>query len=312
MVSHGPTITHLLFADDSLLFFKADPNSSRNIKVCLDLYEKASEQVINYEKSALSFNPYTLRLNQDRVKHYLKIRESRRHELYLGAPSFSLKNKRMQFGCLKERMLKKVDTWNHKQFTKGGKEVLIKAVLQAIPTYAMSCFRIPTSICNELESICARFWRGSSGSKKGVHWKSWDQMCKRKEEDGMGFRKFGCFNQALIAKQIWRIICKLDSLVARIFKSRYFRNGDIMMTSLGSNPSFVWKSLCWGRELLREGLGWNVMNGQDIEANKRDWFGSWASSSKSTCNKENQKVAAYIGEERVWNEEAIRQDFLPF
>lgn len=87
----------------------------------------------------------------------MRVRESRSHELYIGAPSFSLRSKRVRFGYLKEKMLRKVDSWSHKQFSKGGKEVLIKAVLQAIPTYAMSCFRIPTSLCVEMEAVCARF-----------------------------------------------------------------------------------------------------------------------------------------------------------
>lgn len=151
-------ITHLFFADDSLFFFKADPFTCVNIKECLDSYEKASGQVINYEKSALTFSPNTNRTNQDRAKQILRIREGRSYELYLGAPFFSLRSKRVQFGYLKEKMLRKVDSWCHKQFSKGGREVLIKAVLQATPTYAMSCFRIPTSLCMEMEAICARFW----------------------------------------------------------------------------------------------------------------------------------------------------------
>lgn len=157
LASRGPEITHLFFADDSLVFFKADPFSCCTVKECLVEYEAASGQVINYDKSALSFSPYTLPCNQDRVKQVLKIRMSRSHQLYLGAPSFSLRNKRIQFAYLKDNMRKKVEGWKHKHFSKGGKETLIKSVLQAVPVFAMSCFRVPTSICKELESICARF-----------------------------------------------------------------------------------------------------------------------------------------------------------
>lgn len=96
MARRGPIITHLFFTDDSLIFFKADAISCRNIKECLEIYELASSQVINFDKSALTFSPYTLRINQERVKHILKIKVSRCHELYLGAPSFSLKRKRIQ------------------------------------------------------------------------------------------------------------------------------------------------------------------------------------------------------------------------
>lgn len=288
MASRGPTITHLFFADDNLLFFKADPNSCRMIKESLQLYEKASGQVINYDKSAHSFSPLTLKQNQDRVKHYLNIRVSRSHELYLGAPSFALKNKRAQFGYLKERMFKKVDSWNHRHFTKGGKEVLIKSVLQAIPTYAMACFRMPSTICKDLERICARFWWGGNNAKGGVHWKPWEQLCQKKDEGGMGFRNFTWFNQALIAKQVWRLICYPNSFAAKVLKSRYFGNGDIMTAGLGSSPSFIWRSLCWGRELLREGLLWVIGNGRDITVDSRDGFGEWAPTHSSSCTRKNE------------------------
>lgn len=146
-------------------------------------------------------------------------------------------------------MEKRVLAWNHKHFSKGGKEVLIKAVLQAIPTYVMSCFRIPSSICKDMESIYAKFrWEGVK-NKKSLHWKTWDKLCASKEEGGMGFRWFKCFNQTLLAKQVWRMIVNHESLISRVFKTQYFRSVDIMEAHLGSNPSFVWRSIYWGREL---------------------------------------------------------------
>lgn len=74
MANRGLTITHFFFADDSLVFFKADSDSCKAVKKCLEYYEKVSGQVINFEKSALSFSPVTLSINQKRVKQVLKIR----------------------------------------------------------------------------------------------------------------------------------------------------------------------------------------------------------------------------------------------
>lgn len=122
MASRGLTITNLFFADDNLLFFKADPISCKYVKERLDIYEQASGQVINFEKSALSFSQSTLSSNQDRVKQILRIRESRRHKLYLGMPSFSLRIKRIQFGYLTEKMERRVATLNHKHSLRAGKK----------------------------------------------------------------------------------------------------------------------------------------------------------------------------------------------
>lgn len=103
-----------------------------------------------------------------------------------------------------------------------------------------------------------------------------------------------------------------ESLVAQVFKARYFKNCDIMEANLGNNPSFVWRSLCWGTELLNKGLAWIIANGNDINANTRNWFAEWALASNSTCRVRGLKVAAYINNNGEWREEAIRRDFLAY
>lgn len=85
-----------------------------------------------------------------------------------------------------------------------------------------------------------------------------------------------------------------------------------MEAKLGGNPLFVWRSLCWGRELLREGLGWLIANGKDIEARKRDWFAEWALSSNSTCKDQNKRVVEYIDRDGRWMEDELKRDFLPY
>ena len=55
----------------------------------------------------------------------------------------------------------------------------------------------------------------------------------------MGFRDVGAFNQALLAKQCWRILSKPSSLVAMIFKAKYFPKGDFLDAYIGHNPSYT-------------------------------------------------------------------------
>lgn len=165
-----------------------------------------------------------------------------------------------------------MDAWGNKLFTDGGREILIKAVIQAIPTYAMSCVRISTTINKKIENMCANFWWGASTSRKRIHWKKWQDLTLPKDRGGMGFRDLTLFNKALLAKQVWRLIINPDSPVARMFKARYYKHMDILEAPVGNNPSFIWRSLCWGRESLSEGLFWKIGKGNRVNVFKDNWI----------------------------------------
>lgn len=136
-----------------------------------------------------------------------------------------------------------------------GKEILIKVVAQAVPTYAMSIFKIPQSLRDDVEKAIARFWWGFSEAHGSIHWAGWERLCHAKMRGSLGFRDLSSFNHALIAKQGWRILHNPDSLMAKILKAKYFKNTGFMEAKLGSNPSFIGRSILWGRQaLLHKGL----------------------------------------------------------
>ncbi|XP_060966250.1 uncharacterized mitochondrial protein AtMg00310-like [Cannabis sativa] len=154
-----------------------------------------------------------------------------------------------------------------------GKEVLIKSVAQALPSYAMNVFLLPLEISRDIESSMARFWwKSSSKENKGIPWMSWDRMCKSKNNGGLGFRNLHDFNLALLGKQGWRFLTRPESLVSRIFKARYFSNGTFLSASLGNNPSFVWRSVWEAQALVRAGVRWSVGNGASIDVLNEPWL----------------------------------------
>lgn len=118
---------------------------------------------------------------------------------------------------MREQVWEKINTWRGLYFSFAGKEVLIKAVLQAIPSYVVSCFRLPLGLVEDIHKAMASIWWGDKGSQRKIHWCKWTELAANKANGGLGFRDIGKLNQALLAKNVWRLLRNPDSLVGRVF-----------------------------------------------------------------------------------------------
>ncbi|KAL5567856.1 hypothetical protein UlMin_024431 [Ulmus minor] len=136
----------------------------------------------------------------------------------------------------------------------------------------MACFKLSKQLVRDLHKLITDFWWGSKRGKSKMHWSKWNVMCNGKERGGMGFRDLGCFNQALLAKQGWRLIRNPDSLVGKVLKACYFHNGDFLNARKGKHASLVWRSLVWGREIIEKGSRWRVGSGRNIDIFKDRWL----------------------------------------
>ena len=180
-----------------------------------------SGQKINKEKTSLFFSKSTKDDMKKEIKNVLGVNEIRSYEKYLGLPSLVGRGKKASFNYIKERVWRKLQGWEGKLLSQAGREVLIKAIVQAIPTYAMGCFKLPLSLCHEIEAMVKKFFWGQRGDKRKIHWVKWSKLTKSKL-GGMGFRDLALFNDSLFAKQAWRFLQNEDTLIFRIFKARVF------------------------------------------------------------------------------------------
>lgn len=161
--------------------------------------------------------------------------------------------------------------WKNKLLSHAGREVLIKAVVQAIPSYAMACFSFSNSFCNKLNMAIRNFWWKGDPTNKGIPWTKWETMCSSKLHGGMGFRDFSAFNQAMLTKQGWRCITNPHSFWSRLLKGLYFPHSNFLNAPRGARGSWAWHSLLHGRELLKKGIRWQIQNG----ASTLFWEDKW-------------------------------------
>ena len=113
----------------------------------------------------------------DHIKQALGVPEVKQYKKYLGLPSFVGRRKKASFNFIKEKVWRKMQGWEEKLLSQAGREILIKAVVQVIPTYTMSCFKLPLGLCNDIESLIRKFWWGQRGERRKIHWMKWDSLC---------------------------------------------------------------------------------------------------------------------------------------
>ena len=176
------------------------------------------------------------------------------------------------FKYLKDRVWDRVQGWMDQCLSAGGKEVLIKSVAQAIPTFFMSSFRLPRGLCQHIDGLLRKFWWGCKDRKWKTCWVAWDDMTQPKCHGGLGFQDMELFNLALLAKQARRILQDGSSLSARVLKSVYFPNRDFLADEVGPSPSRIWRSILDVRQVLKEGLVRRIGTGETTSTWTMDWL----------------------------------------
>lgn len=116
------------------------------------------------------------------------------------------------------------------------------------------------------------FWWGKGGANGGIKWMSWIKVCMIKEEGRLGFKKLKDFNMSMLAKQSWRLMLECNPLVSQFMKARYYPNSDFLNASLGSNPSYLWRSLLATQETMKWGTRRRIGNGLTPTVWKVSWL----------------------------------------
>ena len=104
LCKNGPKITHIFFADDSLLFCQARMEDLQAIQHILSIYERASGQQINREKTTLFFSKAMADDKKGKILNFLGVLEIKEYEKYLGLPAVVGQNKKESLNYIKEKV----------------------------------------------------------------------------------------------------------------------------------------------------------------------------------------------------------------
>ncbi|XP_031122605.1 uncharacterized protein LOC116025505 [Ipomoea triloba] len=242
-----PTITHLAFADDIIIFVNGGLTSLKRLSNVLKSYQKASGQRINYHKSffVASKRCPTQRINA--MERALQMRHSKLPFKYLGINLFRGRNRVIHHHHILESIDRKLLGWQRQLLSPGGRLTLIKHVLAAIPLYSMAVVQLPKQIIKDIEQRIARFFWGFNNGKPKHHWASWKKLCYPVEEGGLGLRSL-MVTQLANAAHLWYKFRTGSSIWTDYMRIKY-HNEQRHPTS-----SHVWKRMMEVSEMVEEHL----------------------------------------------------------
>jgi hypothetical protein len=141
----------------------------------------------------------------------------------------------------------------------------------------------------------------------------WEKMTKPKCQGGIGFRDMRIFNQALLAKQAWRLLEFLDKLCARLLESKYFPSGDLIDTVFSQNASPCWQGIAHGLELLKHGIVWRINTGTKVKIWRDNWLPRGNHKAIGKASKSRFKWVSDLIDfgTKQWKEETVRSLFHP-
>lgn len=160
------TVSHLLFADDLLLFARAKIQDVRAIDGCMKKYMSWSGQKVSTEKSTIHLSRNLDSQEALAISDLLQLQRLPDKAKHLRLPLLIPRSKSVAIEGIKEKLLSKISGWKMKLLSQASRTTMIRAVASAIPAYPLNFFLMPQSWCAEIDIALRNFWRGHAMEKK--------------------------------------------------------------------------------------------------------------------------------------------------
>ncbi|XP_021763674.1 uncharacterized protein LOC110728323 [Chenopodium quinoa] len=249
-------ITHMMFADDLLLFSRADSTSIQLLLQAFQKFSCASGLVANLSTSEVYFGGIS-DSDKDQLQTVLGMSRSSLPFRYLGVPLSSKKLIIAQCRPLVERVTARIDCWTSRQLSYAGRLQLIKSVLFGIQAYWAQIFILSKKILREIETKFKVFlWTGKNTYAKKAPF-SWHHMTLPKVCGGWNITSLGDWNKVSMCKILWDLAHKSDNMWVKWVHTYYFNNRNIWTATIPKKCSWVLKKILTCRDIIDDIGGWS-------------------------------------------------------
>ncbi|KAK1564769.1 hypothetical protein Q3G72_011280 [Acer saccharum] len=237
-------VSHLQFADDTIIFLRPKMEYLCNVRRILRCYELASGLKINFHKSCVIRVGRNIP-DSDAWVEAFNCQKAVLPINYLRLPFGNKKTSKATWDTILNRIRNRLAPWKRNFVNKGGRLVLIKSVLSSLPSYFMSVFRMPVGVAMDIEKVQRSFFWGDGREKRKLHAVNWETLCNSKKNGGLGIVR---------SKPQSHFIQAIGSLfVAGTNTAKIFKEGIQVKVGNGNKASF-WHDPCGLDIPLKEGI----------------------------------------------------------
>ena len=276
LAANSLVVSHLLFADDTLIFCGADSDQLYNLRYVFTWFEAVSSLKINLSKSEIV--PVGDVPHIEELRHLLGCKNSVLPVKYLGLPLGATFKETTIWNPVLEKVEKRLASWKRLYLSKGGKITLIKSTLSSIPTYFLLLFPIPSRVANRLEKLQKDFLRCRLDEKPKYHLVNWSHICAPLQSGGLAIRDLRRFNQSLLGKWLWQYGLERKALWRSVIEVKYESLWGGWCLKMGKGPYGVslWKFIHRGWDAFYHHCFFLLGDGQKVQFWHDCWCGDMA------------------------------------
>jgi len=242
-------LSHLMFADDLLLFSRANVPTIHIIKDALKSFSQCVGLEANLHKSHLFLGRCYLELHSQCLQA-VGFQEDTLPMKYLGIPITASGLTKLECSALVEKITARVHIWATRNLSFARRALLINDIIFGMFNYWASIFLLPKTILEKITSICKNYlWGGTEDHTKVPHI-SWANTCKAKKHGGLGLKDCEAWNKVIITKLVWAIGTKKDVLWVKWVHCRYIKDKDWWDFVPAPDSSWTWKKICSTKDIF--------------------------------------------------------------